>query len=407
MARTKTPRRQPTHRPKTQPGRGSPPRVGPMTGRLAAVPALDVDALIADESVRIIVCCGSGGVGKTTTAASLALRAAEQGRKAVVLTIDPARRLAQSMGLSELDNVPRAVSGVDTGAGGSLDAMMLDMKRTFDEVVEAHATPQKAEQILSNPFYQALSSSFAGTQEYMAMEKLGQLHAEAQASGRWDLIVVDTPPSRSALDFLDAPERLSSFLDGRLIRLLLMPAKGPARLLSSGMNVVTGAITKVLGGQMLRDVQTFVAAFDTLFGGFRARADATYQILKDPQTAFVVIASPDADALREAAFFVERLAEEHMPLAGLVLNRVTADGAPGISAQAAWAGAERLDEQSPLTAALLRLHAQRLGRINQERALRRRFAKAHPTVPTASVAALAADVHDLDSLREVGTLLTA
>ena len=179
MARTKTPRRQPTHRPKTQPGRGSPPRVGPMTGRLAAVPALDVDALIADESVRIIVCCGSGGVGKTTTAASLALRAAEQGRKAVVLTIDPARRLAQSMGLSELDNVPRAVSGVDTGAGGSLDAMMLDMKRTFDEVVEAHATPQKAEQILSNPFYQALSSSFAGTQEYMAMEKLGQLHAEA------------------------------------------------------------------------------------------------------------------------------------------------------------------------------------------------------------------------------------
>jgi anion-transporting ArsA/GET3 family ATPase len=161
-------------------------------------------------------------VGKTTISAALALRAAERGRKVVVLTIDPARRLAQSLGLAELDNTPRTVVGVDTSKNGSLDAMMLDMKRTFDEVVGSHATPAKAEQILSNPFYQALSSSFAGTQEYMAMEKLGQLHAEALAVGRWDLIVVDTPPSRSALDFLDAPERLSSFLDGRLIKLVLV-----------------------------------------------------------------------------------------------------------------------------------------------------------------------------------------
>src|SRR5262249_46270837 len=155
-------------------------------------------------------------------------------------------------------------------------------------------------QILANPFYQALSSSFAGTQEYMAMEKLGQLHAEAQSDDRWDLIIVDTPPSRSALDFLDAPERLASFLDGRFIKVLLAPAKGPVRFVSVGMNMVTNAVSKVLGGQMLRDVQTFVAAFDTLFGGFRARADQTYQVLKDPQTAFVVVASPDADALREA-----------------------------------------------------------------------------------------------------------
>src|SRR5262249_16805773 len=159
-------------------------------------------------------------------------------------------------------------------------------------------------------FYQALSSSFAGTQEYMAMEKLGQLHQEAARTGRWDLIVVDTPPARSALDFLDAPERLSSFLDGRGIRVLLAPARGPARLFTASMSMVTGAITKVIGGQMLRDVQTFVAAFDTLFGGFRARADKTYRILKDEQTAFLVVASPDADALREAAFFVERLSEE-------------------------------------------------------------------------------------------------
>ncbi|HET6908275.1 MAG TPA: ArsA-related P-loop ATPase, partial [Mycobacteriales bacterium] len=178
----------------------------------------DTDQLL--DTAQIIVCCGAGGVGKTTTAAALGLRAAERGRRVCVLTIDPARRLAQSMGLTELDNTPRSVSGVDTAGGGSLDAMMLDMKRTFDDIVLAHADGQRAQQILANPFYVSLSSSFAGTQEYMAMEKLGQLKAEA----RWDLIVVDTPPSRSALDFLDAPQRLGRFLDGRMIRLLLAPA---------------------------------------------------------------------------------------------------------------------------------------------------------------------------------------
>ena len=239
------------------------------------------------------------------------------------------------------------------------------------------------------------------------MEKLGQLHAEASRSGRWDLIVVDTPPSRSALDFLDAPERLSSFLDGRLIRILLAPAKGPARVLSASMSMVTNTITKVLGGQMLRDVQTFVAAFDTLFGGFRARADKTYQILKDPQTAFLVVASPESDALREAAFFVERLEEEAMPLAGLVLNRVTTSAAPGISAQAALAAAERLEASEPVTAALLRLHAERLSRVRREQTLRRRFAAAHPHVSAVSVPALAADVHDLDSLRQVSGSMVA
>jgi anion-transporting ArsA/GET3 family ATPase len=193
-------------------------RIGPLASDRTTAPAgaLDVDALLTDPKTEIIVCCGSGGVGKTTTSAALALRGAELGRKVVVLTIDPARRLAQSMGIEKLDNTPRPVPGVD--GSGSLDAMMLDMKRTFDEVVEAQATPEKAKLILENPFYIALSSSFAGTQEYMAMEKLGQLHRDARAQGTYDLIVVDTPPSRSALDFHDAPERLSSFLDGRFIR---------------------------------------------------------------------------------------------------------------------------------------------------------------------------------------------
>src|SRR5664280_1151737 len=216
-------------------------------------PILDIDALIGDPRIRIIVCCGAGGVGKTTTAAALGLRAAESGRQVVVLTIDPARRLAQSLGLTMLDNTPRPVKDIDTARGGSLDAMMLDMKRTFDEVVEAHATAEKAQQILANPFYQAVSSSFAGTQEYMAMEKLGQLRLEADRdpdNPRWDLIVVDTPPSRSALDFLDAPKRLGSFLDGRFIRLLAAPAKAGGRaylkVFSAGVNIVTKTLTKVL-----------------------------------------------------------------------------------------------------------------------------------------------------------------
>src|ERR671917_168615 len=222
---------------------------------------LDLDKVIDDRETTIILCCGSGGVGKTTTSAAIAVRAAEAGRKVVVLTIDPARRLAQSLGLGELDNTPRPVAGIDPAAGGSLDAMMLDMKRTFDDVVIAHSTPEKAAAILANPFYEALSSSFSGTQEYMAMEKLGQLHAMAETDGRWDLIVVDTPPARSALDFLDAPEHLSTLLDGRFLRLLLAPARGPLRLMSVGFTLVSSAMNKILGGQIISDLQTFVTAF--------------------------------------------------------------------------------------------------------------------------------------------------
>ncbi|MFJ1808581.1 MULTISPECIES: ArsA family ATPase [unclassified Streptomyces] len=309
--------------------------------RLSPAPVLDLDPLLDDPATRIVVCCGSGGVGKTTTAAALGLRAAERGRKVVVLTIDPARRLAQSMGIDSLDNTPRRVKGVE--GDGELHAMMLDMKRTFDEIVEAHADADRATAILGNPFYQSLSAGFAGTQEYMAMEKLGQLRARDE----WDLIVVDTPPSRSALDFLDAPKRLGSFLDGKLIRVLLAPAKVGGRagmkFLNVGMSMMTGALGKLLGGQLLKDVQTFVAAMDSMFGGFRTRADATYKLLQAPGTAFLVVAAPERDALREAAYFVERLAAEDMPLAGLVLNRVHGSGAAQLSAERALAAAEDLD----------------------------------------------------------------
>ncbi len=370
-------------------------------------PWLDIDALIDDPRTRIIVCCGSGGVGKTTTAAAVGVRAAERGRDVVVLTVDPARRLAQSLGLSELDNSPRRIAGV--GGAGELHAMMLDMKRTFDEIVEAHAEPDRAKQILANPFYQSLSSSLSGTQEYMAMEKLGQLHR----SGSWDLIVVDTPPSRSALDFLDAPERMGRFLDGRFIRVLMAPARASGRfgmkVVTAGFGMVTGVLTKVIGGQVLKDVQTFVLALDTMFGGFRERADQTYQLLQTPGTAFLVVAAPEPDALREASYFVDRLADERMPLAGLIVNRVhRTDGtsvSDGLSQPRSLAAAETLDEQGDhrLTATLLRLHAERMQVVARETRLRDHFCSAHPNVSVADIGALAEDVHDLDGLQQVAT----
>ncbi|MDH6624292.1 anion-transporting ArsA/GET3 family ATPase [Streptomyces sp. LBL] len=346
MSPATTPNRtQPHDTPDPAPNSAPTPHPQDQAARHRLTPArlLDLDPLLDDPETRIVVCCGSGGVGKTTTAAALGLRAAERGRKVVVLTIDPARRLAQSMGIDSLDNVPRRVKGVDDSANGELHAMMLDMKRTFDEIVEAHADQERAATILNNPFYQSLSAGFAGTQEYMAMEKLGQLRSRDQ----WDLIIVDTPPSRSALDFLDAPKRLGSFLDGRLIRLLTAPAKLGGRagmkFLNVGMSMMTGTLGKLLGGQLLKDVQTFVAAMDTTFGGFRTRADATYKLLQAPGTAFLVVAAPERDALREATYFVERLAAEDMPLAGLVLNRVHGSGAAQLSAERALAAAENLD----------------------------------------------------------------
>jgi anion-transporting ArsA/GET3 family ATPase len=369
--------------------------------------SLDVDALLADPATRVVVCCGSGGVGKTTLAAALGVRAAESGRRVVTLTIDPARRLAQSLGLTELDNTPRKVAGIK--GTGELHAMMLDMKRTFDEIVEAHASPQKAAQILANPFYQSLSSSFAGTQEYMAMEKLGQL----RKSDRWDLIVVDTPPARSALDFLDAPGRLGRFLDGRFIRTLLVPAKaggrGYVKVVQAGLGVMTGAMTRLLGAQLLTEVQTFVAAMDTMFGGLRERADATAKLLRAPGTAFVVVAAPEPDALREASYFVERLVEEEMPLAGVVVNRVHRTAVPQLSAGKALAAAEALegegDPAAALAAGVLRTHAQRVQAEKSEQHKLAGFGLAHPKVRTTSAPAFAEDVHDLAGLRQLAAAL--
>lgn len=375
-----------------------------------AAPPLDVDQILADPGVRIVVCCGAGGVGKTTTAAALALRAAEQhGRRTVVLTIDPARRLAQSLGLTELDNTPRQVKGIDVEtSGGELHAMMLDMKRTFDDVVLAHTDPAKAAEIFANPFYQAMSSTFSGTQEYMAMEKLGQLHAR----GEWDLIVVDTPPSRSALDFLDAPARLSRFLDGRMLRLLLAPARTGGRsmfsLVTASFGMFSRVVQKVLGTQLLTDLSGFVAALDSMFGGFRQRAEQTYRILQARETAFLLVAAPEPDAVREAAYFAGRLREEKMPLVGLVLNRVHRPAVAELDAQTSRAAADRLRSVGGHegTVEVLLAHAALAEQSVREQQVAARFTDEFPQVPTVSVTAQPADVHDVDGLRTIAAAIS-
>jgi anion-transporting ArsA/GET3 family ATPase len=295
------------------------------------------------------------------------------------------------------------------GSSGELHAMMLDMKRTFDDVVAAHTDPKRAEEIYVNPFYQAMSSTFAGTQEYMAMEKLSQLHARRE----WDLIVVDTPPSRSALDFLDAPQRLARFLDGRMLRMLMLPARVGGRsmfnLMTASFGVFSRAVNKILGGQLLADLSGFVSALDSTFGGFRERAENTYRVLQAPETAFLVVAVPEPDALREARYFAGRLAKDRMPLHGLVLNRTHEVSAPAVDGAAAVAAADELDGagQFPAVASALRVHAALAEQVRRETQVTATFTRAHPGVAVATVAAQPADVHDIDGLREIGDALGA
>jgi anion-transporting ArsA/GET3 family ATPase len=252
-----------------------------------------------------------------------------------------------------------------------------------------------------------MSSTFAGTQEYMAMEKLGQL----RATDEWDLIVVDTPPSRSALDFLDAPARLSRFLDGRMLRMLLAPARSGGRsmfsLVTASFGLFSRAVQKILGAQLLTDLSGFVAALDSMFGGFRQRADATYRILQDPQTAFLLVAAPERDAVREAAYFAERLVAERMPLAGLVINRMHHSGLAGLSAQRSEEAAAALEAagDQPMTADTLRVHAALIRQTEREMRVAATLTEAFPQVPAVEVTAQPADVHDVDGLRTIGALL--
>jgi anion-transporting ArsA/GET3 family ATPase len=377
-----------------------------MSRALGEARGRDLGGVIAER--HVIVCTGAGGVGKTTTAAALGIEAARLGRRTIVLTIDPARRLAQSLGLSRLDTSPHAVRDVE-----GLDAMMLDMKRTFDEVVHRHAgSPARAERIMANRFYQQMSASLAGTQEYMAMEKLYDLHE----TGAYDCIVIDTPPTRNALDFLDAPKRLTDFLEGRFLKMFLSPGLAAGRLASRAVGLGTGmfmrAASRITGASVLADLADFFQSFEGMYEGFKERAQAVYRLLQHPASAFVVVSSPEPPALREAGYFLRRLARDGMPTAGVVVNRVTLvpEGQVGSADLRLLAsGATELgdgDDVERAVAGMLRLaiDARRVA-ARQRLAIDAAFRSTSPGV-LVEIPLADSDVHDVEGLRWIAGHLT-
>jgi len=352
---------------------------------------------------RILVVCGSGGVGKTTTAAALALQAALEGRRVLACTIDPARRLATSLGLAALGGRPRALdlSGLEPGARGTLWAMTLDTRRTFDALVEKHASSDAARRrILENRFYQQVSSALAGSHEYMAMEKLLELAADE----RFDLVVLDTPPTRHALDFLEAPARLMGFLDTSVLRWFLRPYFVAGRL-TLKVATRTGAFAldladRVLGLQFLQDLSEFFLAFEGMYEGFKQRAERVHELLRGEDSGFVLVAGPARATLDEALYFYRRLREKDMPFVGLVVNRVHPD--PLAETAAAPRGTADLDPD--LARGLLRLMEDQSRVARRERRGIGRLA-AEVAEPLVVVPELEADVHDLRGLREVGQMM--
>ena len=276
------------------------------------------------DQKEICICAGAGGVGKTTTSAAIAMGMASQGLKVAVLTIDPAKRLANSLGLVELGNEARQVDAerfAEHGLEmrGELWAMMLDAKRTFDELIERHAADERTrDAVLSNRIYQELSNAVAGSQEYMAMEKLYELHQEE----RYDLLVLDTPPTRNALDFLNAPERLSRFVDSRSLQLFMRPGKLGLKVFGRGTGMLFSVLRRVTGVDLLQDLSEFFQSFGDMAEGFRERAARVNDLLGDQRTTFLLVTSPRSAAVDEAIFFHRRLRERHMPFGGVVVNRM-------------------------------------------------------------------------------------
>ncbi len=350
---------------------------------------------LVDER-RILVCCGSGGVGKTTTAAVLALEAARTGRRAVVVTIDPAKRLADALGLDGLTGTP---SRIDGDWPGELWAMMLDTKSTFDDLVVANAaTPEQGERILQNRFYRNISGALSGTQEYMAMEKLYELNQRTD----FDLVVVDTPPTRNALDFIDAPRRLSRFLDHRLFRMITAPGRGLARAVNVAAQTFLRTVAKVVGAEVIDDAIAFFQAFEGMEAGLKERADAVLKLLSDADTAFVLVASPRRDTIDEAQFFAARLAEADITVRALIVNRMHPSFGDGL-AEATRERAVTL-EGTDLGGLYRNLAEFQLAASREEEHLAG-LADAVAPAPVVRVPFLPTDVHDIAGLTEVASHL--
>jgi len=368
------------------------------------------------ESRRVILCVGCGGVGKTTTTAALGLAAAAAGKRALCLTIDPARRLAESLGLSEMMTEaqrvdPARLAHAGVAARGSLTVMMLDTKSTFDDLVARHASsPEARDRILQNKLYRHVSTSLAGTQEYMAMEKL---HALKQ-DDRWDLIVVDTPPTSNALDFLDAPDRMIDALDSAVLRWLTAAfqksGKLSFRLLARGASAALRGMARVTGQGFLEALAEFIVLINEMFGGFRARADEVRKALRGDEVAYVLVTSPDPLSIREILYFGDRLREQQMPRDAVVVNRVRPDrrGRPSPNEVR-----DELDRHKVVLGAgaeerILRAFEDeaRLGHL--DRANMKTLAALddggnHPL--WVEVPAFAGDVHDLRTLAQVAAIL--
>ncbi len=355
---------------------------------------------------RYVVVCGSGGVGKTTTAAALGLKAAFAGRRVLVCTVDPARRLSTSLGLRQLAEKPRRLEPERLGAAPPREmwAMMLDTKRTFDALVERYTPDEAARQrILGNRFYQQISNALAGSHEYMAMEKLLELARDE----RFDLVVLDTPPTRHALDFLEAPDRLMGFLDASILRWFLRPyfvaGRLTLRVVGRTGSLLLELVDRVLGLQFLQDLSEFFLAFESMYDGFKLRATQVYELLRSPQAAFVVVASPRSASLDEAHHFHARLSEKQMPFAAFLVNRVHTDpSAAGRAARAAGEAPPPVDED--LAARLVEVHARQRALARQDRLSIARL-KGRTREQVVAIPELEGDVHDLRSLAELAEAL--
>lgn len=392
-------------------------RAGGTAGGGTAAASATRSALAAlVERDTIVICCGSGGVGKTTTAAVIAQEAARRGRDAVVVTIDPAKRLANALGLDALSDapseVPRALWDPDgiAAPGGRLSALMLDTKTTFDRLVTRYAVgEEQAERILANGFYRNVSGALSGTQEYMAMEKLYELHED----GGYELIVVDTPPTRHALDFLDAPDRLLRMLDNRVFRLLMMPTRAYLRVASVAVQTFLRTVSRVVGSEVVDDIVGFFRAFEGMEAGFRERAGRVRALLADGGAAFVLVTSPRRDALDEAEFFAQRLESEGRTVAALIVNRVHptfgTELSEGLRLRATELHATTGTEAQVAAAKRLGALYDNLGDFNEIAARERgHLSDLTARIGSAAVAYvpfLAHDVHDLEALSEIGRLV--